>query len=36
MTARFMRRMSSSLLPLNIEPTMTSSPGWALVVTGGS
>jgi hypothetical protein len=26
MTARFIRRMSSSLLPLNIEPTMTSSP----------
>jgi hypothetical protein len=36
MTARFTRRMSSSLFPLNIEPTMTSSPAWLEVLTGGS
>src|SRR3954464_5102743 len=29
MTARFTRRMSSSLFPLNMDPTITSSPEWA-------
>jgi hypothetical protein len=36
MTARFTRRMSSSLFPLNIEPTITSRPARAEVLIGGS
>ncbi len=33
-TARFTRRMSSSLFPLNIEPTTTSNPGWEVPIGG--
>src|SRR6266545_29303 len=36
MVARFTRRISSSLFPLNMEPTMTSSPPWAEVPIGAS
>jgi hypothetical protein len=36
MTARLTRRMSSSLFPLNIEPTITSRPAWVEVLVGGS
>ena len=35
-TARLTRRMSSSLFPLNIEPTITSRPAWVRVLIGGS
>jgi len=36
MTARLTRRMSSSLFPLNIEPTITSRPAWVEAFFGGS